>query len=223
MYQFIPHQPPILRILIEIGYTLLILFFCFFVYYKTNIFYKLTKYKGIQFFRHAFLFFGFAYLSRLLLHLVIITGIQLNLFIPRRALFPISMIFVGYFSTMAILYLTYSNVWKKFKKNQFLIFANILAILISLISFLFRSHQLMVLLQLIIIIAAAIVVFSKPKKIKKISNVRIIYLLLFIFWILNLFFLSPGRFIPFELNVLLRTISLVIFGIIFYKINNLIK
>ncbi|MCK5698593.1 MAG: hypothetical protein KAH93_02010, partial [Candidatus Aenigmarchaeota archaeon] len=46
---------------IELAYTFIVVVLCFLVYYKTREIYDLTGYKGIKYFRRAFLFFGLAY------------------------------------------------------------------------------------------------------------------------------------------------------------------
>ncbi|MBU1976265.1 MAG: hypothetical protein KKG59_07725, partial [Nanoarchaeota archaeon] len=67
IHYFGPHN-----MIFELIYTLLIVFLCGFVYFKTTELYQLSKYKGISFFRNAFLFFGLAYAARLLLHLIML-------------------------------------------------------------------------------------------------------------------------------------------------------
>ncbi len=51
---------------VELGYTLIVVFICFIIYFKTREIYDLTKYEGIEYFRNTFLFFGLAYIFRFL-------------------------------------------------------------------------------------------------------------------------------------------------------------
>ncbi len=107
----------------EIIYTILIMIFCILVYFKTKEIYNLTKHKGIQFFRYAFVFFGLAYASRLFLFLIIFSAESMfKHFIPRIMLMPVFNLIMAFFSTMAILYLTYSTIWKKINNEHFIIF-----------------------------------------------------------------------------------------------------
>lgn len=208
----------------EFVYTLIVVFLCFLVYYKTREIYNLTKYKGIGYFRIAFLFFGLAYASRFILHLLTLTSILIfDLFIPRRMMFPIVMIPTGYLSTMAIFYLTYSTVWKKIKYNHFILFSNTVAILVSSIAFISRSHILLSLVQSVLLIFTTIISAKKHKKGKKKSYTRALYFLILIFWLINLFLLSPMRFVPYEVKGILQLISITVFVAIFYKVAKWVK
>ena len=66
------------RFAVEIIYTLLIVVLCFLVYFRTKNIFDLTKHRGIQYFRNAFLFFGLAYSARLLIHLIMIGRIAFD-------------------------------------------------------------------------------------------------------------------------------------------------
>ncbi len=203
----------------EFVYTLIVVFLCFLVYYKTREIYNLTKYKGIGYFRIAFLFFGLAYASRFILHLLTFTSrLIFDLFIPRRIMFPIVMIPTGYLSTMAIFYLAYSTAWKKIKYKHFIVFSNTVAILVSAIAFISRSNILLSLVQLVLLICTIIISAKKHKKGKRRSYTRALYFLISIFWLINLFLLSPIRFVPYEVKGILQLISITVFVAIFYKV-----
>jgi hypothetical protein len=53
---------------------------------------------------------------------------------------------------------------------------------------------------------------------RKISRLYILYILFFLFWIVNLFALSPRKFIPFEIQTVFQIISIAVIGIIYYKV-----
>ena len=208
---------------IELVYTLIVVFLCFLVYYKTKDLYELTKYKGIAFFRNAFLFFGLAYASRFVLYIIQLTHIAFDIIIPRGMFFPVVMVPTGYLSTMAIFYLAYSTIWKKIKYKYFIVFSNIVAIIVSAIAFISRSPILLSIIQLPLLVFTVVLTSRRHKKAKKKSNTRTLYLLISIFWLMNLFVLSPRRFIPFEIKIVLQAISLIVFIAIYYKVTKWIK
>lgn len=203
---------------IELVYSTIIVALCFMVYFKTKEIYELTKHKGIQFFRYAFLFFGLAYASRLFLHLLIVGSITFDVMMSRRAIMPLSNLAVGYFSTMAILYLTYSTIWKKIKPEHFFLFSNIFALFVAAVAFIFISPAMLSLLQLILLVFA-VFFLAVEKKTRKVSPAKLLYLLIFVFWLMNLFALSPRRFLPFEVKLVFQAVSIIVFIIIYYKVS----
>ncbi len=207
----------------EFIYTVIIVFLCFLIYYKTKEMYDLTKHKGIHYFRNTFLFFGLAYISRFILHLLSIANVTLDIYLPRKVFLPIIMLPVGYLSTMALFYLTYSLVWRKIKNKYFLIFSNITAILFSIVAFVTNSPCIISILQLILLIFTIIITFTIFIKRKRVSQTRILYLLIIIFWITNLIVLSPRRFFIFEAKILFQVLSVAIFILIYYKVVKWIK
>ncbi len=204
----------------ELIYTLVIIFFCFLVYFRTREIYELTKYKGIHYFRNAFLFFGLAYAARLFFHLFQLTTIAFDFFLPRRLMFPLSIIPVGYLSTMAIFYLAYSTSWKRMKYRNFIIIANIVALAISAIAFMTRSPEILSLIQLGLLIVTIIIGIKEHRK--KFSQARALYWLITIFWLINLFVLSPG-FHPFEIKAVFQIVSIGVFVAIYYKVRKWVK
>jgi len=209
----------------ELVYTIVILILCFLVYLKTKEIYDLTKHKGIQFFRYAFLFFGLAYASRLFLYLIIIGNSQLSRFlIHRRTIMPLFNLLVAYFSTMAILNLMYSTIWKKINSEHFLTFSNIIALVIAVIAFVSKSPMIVSIIQLALLLITIIIsTKTHNKKTKNISTTRKLYLLISLFWLINLFVLSPKSFLPFELKVFFQLISVLVFITIYHKVTKLIK
>jgi hypothetical protein len=201
----------------ELLYTLIIVFLCFLIYFKTKEIYDLTKHKGIHYFRNTFLFFGLAYISRFVLHLLMIANTALDIYLPRELFLPITILPVSYFSTMALFYLMYSLIWKKIENKQFLIFSNIAAILFSIVAFISRSPHTISILQLIPLAFTIIIGLSSYKKGKRFSNTRILYFLVILFWIINLIVLSPTRFFLFRAKAVFQIISVIIFIIIYYK------
>jgi hypothetical protein len=203
---------------IEIAYTALIFVFCLMVYFKTKEAYDLTKHKGIQFFRYAFLFFGLAYASRLVIYLVMAGSFfDVEAFPPFRELGPVSHLVTAYFSTLAILYLTFSTIWKRFNAEQFITFANIVAIFVALIAFIFHSPAVVSLTQAILL-ALTIILSSRSYKEHR-AKMYGLYLLIAIFWVASLFLVNdPKNFLPFELKLGLQALSISVFSIIYYRV-----
>lgn len=210
------------RFYTEIVYTALILVFCFVIYFKTRGIYELTKYKGIKYFRNAFLFFGLAYLVRLFLHLNLTSRIRFDM-MPMRPANPLILVLIGYLSTMAIFFLVYSTAWKKIRENHFLLFSNAVAVLISFVSFITRSHMILIYLQFLLLILAILLSFAKKSRSRKHTSTRTLYILILFFWLFNLSLIGPREMVPFEVDMFFHLFSLVVFFIIFYKVSKWIK
>src|SRR3989338_5140749 len=137
----------------------------------------------------------------------------------RRKIINISLFFapiafmipVGYFSTMAIFYLAYSTLWKEISHKNFVVFSNIFAVIISLTAFITGSYVLLTLLQFFLIVFTVIISLAKHNTEKKKFSARTLYLLISVFWLINLFLVAPRRFLHFEFKIVLEIISLAVF------------
>ena len=208
----------------EMLYTLLIVIFCSLIYFSTREIYNLTKHKGIQFFRYAFMFFGLAYASRLLLFLMIFgTDNMFGFSMKRIAIMPASNLIVAFLSTMAILYLAYSTLWKKINSEHFLTFANLIALFIGVIAFVSHSTLFLSLIQLILIIITGALIFKNHKPEKKHYGTKALYLVIFGFWFISLLVLQSRNFMPFEFKLVLQLISVAAFMYIYLKVSKWIK
>ncbi len=204
------------RLAVELSYTLIIVFFCFMIYIKTKEMYDLTKYKGIQYFRITFLFFGLAYLFRFSFILFLLIGVTFDDYSLSIAFKFVPLVLSGYFSTMAILSLTYSTIWKKIHFKHTLLISNVIAIFISGIALISIDPFPLILSQAILLIfTIAYPIYSKSKKV---SPLFILYIMFFLFWVINLLTLYTKRFLPFEIQILLNVVSIVLIGIIYYKV-----
>jgi len=201
---------------IELLFTGILLVLCLVIYFKTRESYKLTKHQGINLFRKAFLFFGLSYLIRLFF---MFSKFTLDFHFFRSGLKILFILPLGYLSTMAILYLIYSIIWKKFNIKYLLIFSHILAIILSIAAFLTRTHILLLYLQSIFLIATIIILFLKRKK----SLVKTLYLLIFFFWLINLWAIAPGRVLFVEFKIIFHLISVGLFVGIYYKVSRWLK
>ena len=211
------------RLAVELGYMVIVVFLCFMIFFKTREIYDLTKHKGIKYFRITFLFFGLAYLFRFLFILSILLTITFDIYLSIYIFKIITMVFIGYFSTMAILSLTYSTIWKKLQIKHILLLFNVIAVLISGIAFISRSHSLLILSQAVLLSFTIIMATYIPIKSRKISQLFILYILFFLFWIVNLFILGPKRFLPIEIQIALQIVSIAVIGIIYHKVTKWTK
>lgn len=203
----------------ELGYTLIVVFLCFMIYFKTKEIYDLSKHEGINYFRITFLFFALAYIFRFLHIFSLLVGITLDAdsLMEIFRIFPFPLVFNGYFSTLAILSLTYSIIWKKLHIKHTLLLFNAIAILISGIAFISRSPFILILSQALLLIFTIILTCYFYIQSRKFSQLFILYVLFLLFWVVNQFALGP-RFIPFEIQTAFQVISIAVIGIIYYKV-----
>ena len=205
---------------IEFIYTAIIVFFCFLIYYMTRDMYKLTKHEGIHLFRNTFLFFGLAYIFRLVLNLILLGDITFDFIQSPREIMPAFMVVTTFFSTMAIFFLTYSTLWKRIKSKYLILISYLIVAIISILPFFTRSHYIVVLLQLLLLIFAVIMIYiRKARHIK----IRVLYLLILVFWLLNFFFVGRRGFLPFEIKLLFQIASIGVFYLIYRKVSKWTK
>jgi len=210
---------PLDLLIIEIIYVVLISVICLAIYLKTRDIYNLSKHSGIFHFRNIFLYFALAYLSRLAFMFVIMSyGLR-----PRMLLGPHMLVFfiVGYFSTMAILSISTAVVSRKIdiSKHSINNYMHIIAVLLSVFVFMATSYDFLIIIQTFILLATVVILFTqKPKKKETYISKqnKITYLLLLIFWILNLFASSRGASL--ELTFILYIISVGIFLSIYLRV-----
>ena len=211
------------RLTVELGYTLIVVSLCFMIFFKTREIYDLTKHKGVKYFRITFLFFGLAHLFRFLSILAILIKITFDIYSYIYIFKIFTMVFVGYFSTMAILSLTYSTIWNKLQIKHTLLLFNAIAVLISGIAFISRSHSLLILSQAVLLSFTIIMATRMHSKSRKISRLSILYVLFFLFWIANLFTIGPRMFLPIEIHIVFQAISIAVVGVIYYKVTKWTK
>lgn len=205
----------------ELIYSFIIIVCSLMVYFGTKELYELSFHKGIKYFRQAFLFFAIAYFFRSFVKFIMMyfhIGRIIDFF-PRFFFGPITLFIFMYFSSIAVFYLLYSVMWKKWEGNSRRIYLfHVLAAALSAVTML--SHDFLVLIGLNIFLLAFIVfvvyVARKDSRKKK-NSLYVIYALLLVFWVLNIFdILVPGFLEAFKLLIYLA--SLGIFLIIVYKV-----
>ena len=197
-----------LRFGFEIAYSIVIMSLFYFIYYKASKMSALTSHEGIKYFKLAFLFFTLAYFTRLIHHLVRLLTFTTDINITGSTLAMSSLIVITYFSSLAIGYLIYSNLWKEINHKEFLAITH-LFILITLTVFMINySIWFLVIVQ--IMLMTILILISKKK-------IRYVYALISLFWIINLIIVYSRRFIIFEVKIILQIISLAIILYFIYK------
>jgi hypothetical protein len=206
----------------EAIYSFVIIVCSLMVYYATKEMYELSSYKGIKYFRQAFLFFALAYFFRSFIKFILVYfNINEILEFSPRILGPITLFLFMYFSSMAIFYLMYSILCKKWEssRNKIYIF-HFLALAISIISVISRDPLIRICLSLILCLVVIMIVYlayTESKEKKKKHNLYVVYLLLSLFWILNIVdIVTPKVLGTFQLIIYLA--SLGVFLLVLYKV-----
>ena len=206
----------------EILYSFVIIVCSLMIYFGTKELYDLSSYKGIKYFRQTFLFFAVAYFFRSFIKFILLyfNIREIGEFSPM--LFGNLTLFIFmYFSSLAIFYLLYSVMWKKWNgnSNKIYIFHG-LALVISLISIYFKSSLIYLGLNIFLFCFVVFIVYTAYRNSKtklKEHNLYAIYLLLLVFWILNVIdMLIPDFFQTFQLFIYLASSG--IFLLILYKV-----
>ncbi len=217
-----PMQMLLQGIGIDLIYSFVIILCSLMIYYSTKEMYELSSYKGIKYFRYAFLFFAIAYLFKSFIKFMLVYfGASRIIDLNPRFMGPLTLFIFMFFGTLAIFYIVYSLLWKKWngKSRAILGIFYLLSIAISFIIITTR--------QVWVFIATSIFIFAislfgmyltkkQSKDKKKKNSIHTIYTLLFIFWILNMIeVLIPTQQI---FQLVLYLFSLGVFLTILYKV-----
>ena len=201
----------------EIIYAFVIIACSLIIYFATKELYELSSHKGIKYFRQAFLFFALAYFFRSFIKVILL---YLDVREIRQVLPSfgnVTLFIFMYFSAMAIFYLLYSVVHKKYHDKINIFWFHLIALVIALISVLIKTPTTYLILNLVLFAFIAIVVYIARSGKKK-HNLYVIYILLSVFWIFNILdILIPDVFQNFQLFIYL--ISIGIFLTILYKVS----
>jgi len=205
----------------ELVYSFVIILLSLIIYFGTKELYELSNYKGIKYFRLSFLFFAIAYFFRSFVKfLVVFLDAPEIIRLSQLGLGAVSLFFLMYASSIAIFYLLLSVNWKKWDgKSKEWIF-HILALIIAVISLLVRQGIIILGIYLVLFVfisIATIISYKQARERRKGSHLHGIYVLLFIFWILNIMdILTPNLFQSFHLLIYFASIS--VFLAILYKV-----
>jgi hypothetical protein len=219
--------PPIPSLLqgagIELIYSFVIIVCSLMIYYATKEMYELSSYKGIKYFRYAFLFFAIAYLFKSFIKMLLVYFGTSRIIDINPGFIGLTTLFIFmYFGSLAVFYLVYSLMWKEWngKSTMILGIFHILSIAISFIIITTRQIEIFVgvtLLILAIAIFGMYLTHKESKSKKKRNNLYVIYTLLFVFWILNIIEVLIPNFLQFY-QIILYLASLGVFLTILYKV-----
>jgi len=122
-----------------------------------------------------------------------------------------------YLSTMSLFFLLQSVLWKHWhKRNLYLL--HVIAIFVALLTILFNNPLILFLINVFLfLILIFIIIMAYRQSLKKGLDLYLIYILLFIFWILNIINLLIPRFLEI-FQLLIYFASAGIFFIILYKV-----
>ena len=205
----------------EIIYSFVIIICSLMVYFGTRELYELSSYKGIKYFRQAFLFFAVAYFFRSFIKFVMdYFKISRILDFSPMIFGQFSLLLFIYFSSMAVFYLIYSLMWKKWNGSSKKIYLfHALAVIISLAGIFFINQMVYLGLNIFLLIFVIIISFisNSDKKRGKKNNLHMIYTLLFIFWFFNVMDVLIPDFLQ-NIQLFIYLISLGIFLTILYKV-----
>jgi hypothetical protein len=207
--------------IIEIVFSLIIVFLCGLIYVKTKEIYQLTKEKSLYYFRKGFLFFGLASFFRCFAIIVSFHGdLVLNIW---KLVGAFSFMITGFFTLLAIFHIMLSEFRKKIQsenqEKRIVKGAYALATLIPLSLLITRSPTLMLIIipALVgILIAATYVLGTKNQKQNR--STSIIYILLFIMGMSNLLGMSFEYMLTDVGRIIFRLISVGIFLVIVSKV-----
>lgn len=213
---------------IELIYSFVIIICSLMIYYSTKEMYELSSYKGIKYFRYAFLFFAIAYLFKSFIKfLLVYFGASRIIDINPGFIGIVTLFVFMYFSCLAVFYLVYSLMWKKWNgKSAILGIFHILSIAIAFIIITTSQIEILFGVNLFILAIAIFGLYithkesktdKESKNKKKGSNIYVIYALLFIFWILNIIEVLIPNFLKFY-QLLVYLSSLGVFLTILYKV-----
>jgi hypothetical protein len=220
-------MPPFIEKIATIGlgtellYSFVIIVCSLMIYFGTKELYELSSYKGIKYFRQSFLFFAIAYFFRSFIKFIL-------LYFNLREIHEFSPIFFGnltlfvfmYFSSLAIFYLLYSVMWKKWNSPKKVYLFHLLALVISSVIIISNNSLVYLGLNILLFVIVLIIVGISRKNVKKKTkghNLYAIYLLLLFFWILNIIDILIPEFFQ-TLQLFIYLISIFIFLMILYKV-----
>jgi hypothetical protein len=194
---------------IELVYSFVIFLVCLIAYFETQEISKLSSYKGINFFRNTFLFFGISYFLKFILSLGVF-NIDVGLF-GQGLFFGIAL----YAGLMAGIYLVMAIGYKKLPKkiDKAIYFIHFAVILFSLIVLFSNNFLIYLIIQILILLLGVVLLYSDGKK----TGMLIIYQLLLLFWILDIIEVFIPNFFG-GLQLIISLASITIFFVVLYKI-----
>jgi len=198
-------------------YSLIVIVSCLIIFFKTKDLYKISGHQGIKYFRYTFLFFGLSFVARLLAPVF-----RAFLEIRPHIFHPGVNFLIVYTGTMAAISLLFSFYWKRFKLSNPTLVIHLIAMAISVLTLFGRIRLFVLLTQAIIFPLAIIFGYFGSRKSKKHGSMFVLYFLLFLSWIGNVFAHFATR-ISLALGLSLNIVSIVLFVIILVRVLKLTK
>jgi hypothetical protein len=205
---------------IEIIYSFIIIVCSLMIYFGTKELYELSSHKGIKYFRQTFLFFALAYFLRSFIKFISVYFNTAEIFNICPCMLNVSLGYISlflfiYLASVAIFSLIFSICHKKISKINFAHF-HLIAILIGILAVYLNNHTAYLIINIILLLTILGAIIACGEKVKK-NKLFPAYLLLIIFWILNIIdLLVPSIIQPFQLAIYLVSIST--FLLILYKV-----
>ncbi len=204
------------RFFIELFYSLIVVSSCLIIYFKTRKISHLTSYKGISYFKNAFLFFAIAYFSRFLF-------LALRIFTSKlyfgRALFRLGFFIFVFTGLMAAISLLSSVLWKHFENKAFnyLYLFYFCGFILALFTFIKPNPFIFILTALLFLGTTLLSYFSDKKSKEHLSKIYLIYLFLFFAWIANAL-AHFVFFISIFMGIIIYLFSALFFILVLYKV-----
>lgn len=213
--------------LIELIYSVIVMFSCLVVYFKTREIYNLSSYKSIKYFRMTFLFFAISYFLRFFSRVVtLMLALSGPMFFPIE-LSPLTVLLLVYTGLMTTFYLFYSISIKRLGKilPEETDYLHVLAIFISSIVVFLSLAIIYVAISLLLLVIMLFLNYSdyaSSERRKSLHPFGIVYFLLIMFLMLNIFdVLIPGFFVG--IRTVIYIISLLLFLLILYKVLKILR
>lgn len=155
----------------------IIVFCSFFIYFKTKELYDLTEHKGIGFFRKAFLFFGISFFIGFF-------GFIFKNFLRGLEFDHRYLVFFLILSNLIGVFYLFASLYSKKIKSEWKYLLTIFGIVA--LSLFTANPRYLIFTQLVLFLILAVISYGKlysNKNKKRFSQIYIIYMLLFLFWI----------------------------------------
>ena len=178
--------------LLKIAYALIVVIICAAIVFRTDKLFRVSSYKGIQYLRNAFLFYGIGFALRYFFSFLLVQEVLPGYFYFIDELFEYFLIMGGFF-------LLYSLLWKRIEPpgleytssllNTRVAIFHLMALMIVVLDVLWGGYFFMFASQIIVFALASIISIvnyrKKDKKYKFSKFYFLAVLLGFFAWLLN--------------------------------------
>ncbi len=180
---------------IDVIYTLIVAVSCFFIFYKAYKYFRLSNHKGLRYFAAAFFFMGLSNLLSLFMPLFsTLTGIPCRTILIFGIPIPYMIhVFLAFSMSVTVFSLLLSIIWKSCGKHSDTLFYSmfVISLLMSTLWVFIPTRIVFLFLNFSILMTAAVIGSYKYFSIKFSSKKTgknafyIVYLLLFLFWLVD--------------------------------------